>query len=60
MKQAGILSILVFSILLSPFSNGHAESTNKTISFPSMARSLKSSRSYWNKRNFPATAALQS
>jgi predicted AlkP superfamily pyrophosphatase or phosphodiesterase len=31
MKQAGILCILVFSILLSPFSNGHAESTNKTI-----------------------------
>jgi predicted AlkP superfamily pyrophosphatase or phosphodiesterase len=31
MNQAGILCILVFSILLSPFSNGHTESTNKTI-----------------------------
>jgi predicted AlkP superfamily pyrophosphatase or phosphodiesterase len=32
MNQAGILCIFVFSILLSPFSNGDAESTNKTSS----------------------------
>jgi predicted AlkP superfamily pyrophosphatase or phosphodiesterase len=32
MDQAGILCILLFSILLAPFSNGHAESTNKTSS----------------------------
>lgn len=32
MNQAGILCIFVLSILLAPFSNGHAESTNKTSS----------------------------
>jgi predicted AlkP superfamily pyrophosphatase or phosphodiesterase len=29
MKQAGILCILVFSILFAPFSNGHTETTNE-------------------------------
>jgi predicted AlkP superfamily pyrophosphatase or phosphodiesterase len=32
MKRARILCIFVFSILLSPFSNGHAESTNQASS----------------------------
>jgi predicted AlkP superfamily pyrophosphatase or phosphodiesterase len=32
MNQTGIRCILVFSLLFAPFSNGHAESTNKTSS----------------------------